>query len=94
MPGNFFARPSNRKLPVSLSPKSILLRRVRALLDVIQAAAVEFARAASASPSSVSAAMVKKLVRLYSPPGVIELLTTVSLATMYHRWTSVYVPIV
>lgn len=61
---------------------------------LMQAAAMEFARAASAAPSSVSPALVQKLMRLYSPPGVVELLTTVSLVTMYHRWTSVYIPYV
>eukprot|EP00903_Cladosiphon_okamuranus_P012381 g11604.t1 len=55
-------------------------------------AAVDLARAARTTPSTVSPALVRRIMRLYSPPGVIELLATVSLANMYHRWTSVYVP--
>ncbi len=50
------------------------------------------AEAASGTPSKVSPVLVGLLMRQYSPPGVIELIATVSLAFMFHRWTAVYVP--
>lgn len=55
-------------------------------------AAMALAEAASGTPSSVSPVLVGLLMRQYSPPGVIELIATVSLAFMFHRWTAVYVP--
>ena len=50
------------------------------------------AEAASGTPSTVSPVLVGLLMRQFSPAGVIELIVTVSLALMYHRWTAVYMP--
>lgn len=50
------------------------------------------AEAASGTPSTMSPTLVGLLSRQYSPAGVIELVITVSMALMFHRWTSVYMP--
>lgn len=54
--------------------------------------AMALAEAASGTPSTMSPSLVGLVSRQYTPAGVIELITTVSLAFMFHRWTSVYVP--
>ncbi|CAM9460800.1 unnamed protein product [Pylaiella littoralis] len=56
------------------------------------AAALALARAASATPSTVTPELVTQIMWLYKPAGVIELITTVSLVTMFLRWTAVYKP--
>ncbi|CAN0161166.1 unnamed protein product [Scytosiphon promiscuus] len=57
-----------------------------------QVAAMALAEGSSGTPSTVSDVLVRLLMRQYSPAGVIELVATVSLAFMFHRWTAVYVP--
>ena len=54
--------------------------------------AMALAEAASGTPSTMSPSLVGLVSRQFSPAGVIELITTVSVAFMFHRWTSVYVP--
>lgn len=55
-------------------------------------AAMALAEAASGTPSTMSPTLVGLLSRQYSPAGVIELVITVSMTLMFHRWTSVYMP--
>ncbi|CBJ25934.1 probable fusion protein [Ectocarpus siliculosus] len=61
-------------------------------IDAKQVAAMALAEACSGTPSTVSPVLVGLLMRQYSPAGVIELIATVSLAFMYHRWTAIYMP--
>lgn len=57
-----------------------------------EVAAMALAEAASGTPSTMSPTLVGLLSRQYKPAGVIELVITVSMALMFHRWTSVYMP--
>eukprot|EP00752_Nemacystus_decipiens_P018246 g16374.t1 len=61
-------------------------------VEAKQVAAMALAEAASGTPSIVSPVLVGLLMRQYSPAGVIELIATVSLAFMFHRWTAIYMP--
>lgn len=57
-----------------------------------EVAAMALAEAASGTPSTMSPTLIGLLMRQYSPAAVIELIITVSVAFMFHRWTSVYMP--
>lgn len=57
-----------------------------------EVAAMALAEATSGTPSTMSPTLIGLLMRQYSPAGVIELIITVSVAFMFHRWTSVYMP--
>ncbi|CAM9733107.1 unnamed protein product, partial [Choristocarpus tenellus] len=55
--------------------------------------AMAMAQAASYDANSLlSPELVSVISWLYSPAAVIELVTTISLQSAFHRWTSVYVP--
>lgn len=62
------------------------------LVSVHQVAAITLAEATSFTPSTMTPTLAGLLTRQYTPSGVIELLITVSVTFMYHRWTAVYVP--
>lgn len=57
-----------------------------------EVSAMALAEGASGTPSTMSPMLVGLLMRQYAPPGVIELIITVSIALMFHRWTAVYMP--
>eukprot|EP00903_Cladosiphon_okamuranus_P005778 g5726.t1 len=57
-----------------------------------QVAAMALAEASSGTPSIVSPVLVGLLMRQFTPAGIIELIATVSLAFMFHRWTAIYMP--
>lgn len=61
-------------------------------LGVKELAAITLAEAASYAPSNMTPTLVGLLSRQYTPAGIVELVTTVSVMHMIHRWTSVYVP--
>lgn len=55
-------------------------------------AAFMLAQATSFTPSKMTSTLVRYITNQYSPAGVLELVITVSLVSMLHRWTAVYVP--
>lgn len=65
---------------------------VFAMFDVNKVAAIALAEACSMTPSNMTPTLVDLLSRHYSPAGLVELVVTVSVAHMFHRWTSYYVP--
>lgn len=55
-------------------------------------AAIALAQATSYAPSRMTPILVGLLSRQYSPAGLIELLSTVSVLHLINVWTSFYVP--